>query len=138
MDFKADVVLMGHDGPGACRHRPGQNQGAAPESLSRQGGAGRFGRDVVRHGPVTLLSVVEKEGGKLGLLMAQGESVGRDRFWRSATRTAATVFPAVPARSWSTGTSRGRRTFAVGVGHLAGALRKAGALWGVDVRTQVC
>jgi len=43
MDFAADLVLMGHDGPGPHRHRRGQDQGAAVAGLSRQSRPRAFG-----------------------------------------------------------------------------------------------
>ena len=57
MDFAADLVLMGHDGPGPHRHCAGPDQGTSAQGLSRQGGRRPFRRDAVKHGPITLLSV---------------------------------------------------------------------------------
>ena len=45
MDFNDDLVLMGHDGPGHIAISRGQNQGAAADGLSRQGGAWTFSGD---------------------------------------------------------------------------------------------
>jgi len=75
MDFQDDVVLMGHDGPGHLRIAQGRPK-VRPLGVYH----GKVGRGVsvemaVRHGPVTLLSVIEAEGGRLALLCAEAESV---------------------------------------------------------------
>lgn len=75
MDFTADVILMGHDGPGHIAIAQGRTK-LRPLGLYH----GKVGRGLsvemaVKHGPVTLLSVVETAGGKLALLCAEGESV---------------------------------------------------------------
>jgi L-arabinose isomerase len=99
---------------------------------------GKVGRGLsvemsVRHGPVTLLSVVERAGGKLGLLVAQGESVAgpileigntnsRYRFACGAREFTHRWNAAGPAHHC-----------AVGVGHLATRIDKLGRLLGLDV-----
>jgi L-arabinose isomerase len=75
MDFADDVVLMGHDGPGHIKIAEGKTK-VRPLKVYH----GKVGGDLsvemsVKHGPVTLLSVVETADGKLKLLVAEGESV---------------------------------------------------------------
>jgi L-arabinose isomerase len=75
MDFNDDIVLMGHDGPG----HPGiaQDQIKVRPLRIYHGKVGR-GLSVemaVKHGPVTLLSVVESPEKGFCLLVAEGESV---------------------------------------------------------------
>jgi L-arabinose isomerase len=75
MDFTDDVVLMGHDGPGHIAIAQGKTK-VRPLSVYH----GKVGRGLsvemsVKHGPVTLLSVVETADGGLTLLAAHGESV---------------------------------------------------------------
>ncbi len=75
MDFTADVVLMGHDGPGHIAIAEGRTK-VRPLNVYH----GKVGRGVsvemaVRHGPVTLLSIIEGTDGKLALLCAEGASV---------------------------------------------------------------
>jgi L-arabinose isomerase len=75
MDFKDDVVLMGHDGPGHIKIAQGKTK-VRPLSVYH----GKVGRGLsvemsVKHGAVTLLSVVETADGKIKLLVAEGESV---------------------------------------------------------------
>ncbi len=75
MDFAADQVLMGHDGPG----HPGIAQGRVrvrPLDVYH----GKIGNGLsvemsVRHGPVTLLAIVEDERRGFLFLIAEGESV---------------------------------------------------------------
>src|SRR5208283_1652239 len=75
MDFNDDLVLMGHDGPGHIAI-------AASKTKVRPLGVyhGKVGRGLsvemsVKHGPVTLLSVVEDEQSRFKLVVAEGESV---------------------------------------------------------------
>ncbi|PTY05150.1 arabinose isomerase [Opitutaceae bacterium EW11] len=75
MDFADDVVLMGHDGPGHIAIAEGRTK-VRPLSVYH----GKVGRGLsvemsVKHGPVTLLSVIEQSDGGLALLCAEGESV---------------------------------------------------------------
>ncbi len=70
VDWNVDVVLMGHDGPGHIAIAQGKTK-VRPLDFYH----GKVGRSLsvemsVRHGPVTLLSVVEKtEDGRLKLLV---------------------------------------------------------------------
>jgi L-arabinose isomerase len=91
----------------------------------------------VRHGPVTLLSVVQTADGRLQLQFAQGESVAgpileigntnsRYRFSLGARRFVEEWNRHGPAHHC-----------AVGVGHLASKLHKLGSLLGLRT-VQVC
>jgi L-arabinose isomerase len=75
MDFKDDVVLMGHDGPGHIGIAQGKTKVRPLKVYHGKVGRGLSVEMSVRHGPVTLLSVVEAADGSVKLLMAQGESV---------------------------------------------------------------
>lgn len=75
MDFRDDLVLMGHDGPG----HPGIAQDRIRVRPLRVY-HGKVGRGLsvemtVKHGPVTLLSIVEHREKGFCLLTAEGESV---------------------------------------------------------------
>ena len=75
MDFKADVVLMGHDGPGHIRIAEGKTKVRPLNVYHGKVGRGLSVEMTVKHGPVTLLSVVETKEGKLKFLVAEGKSV---------------------------------------------------------------
>jgi L-arabinose isomerase len=136
LDFAADVVLMGHDGPGHTRIAQGKTKVRPLEVFHGKVGRGLSVEMSVQHGPVTLLSVVES-GQSLKLLVAQGESVpgpileigntnSRYRFPLGARGFVEAWNAQGPAHHC-----------AVGVGHIAHRLHKLGALLGLEV-VQVC
>lgn len=137
MDFAADVVLMGHDGPGHIAIAEGKTKVRPLGVYHGKVGRGLSVEMSVKHGPVTLLSVVETKEGKLMLLVAEGESVSgpvleigntnsRYRFSIGARRF---------AEDWN---SHGpAHHCAVGVGHIASKIKKLGALLNMPV-VQVC
>ncbi len=136
-DFKDDVVLLGHDGPGDPAIAEGKVK-VKPLCVYH----GKVGRGLsvemsVRNGPVTLLSVVQTADGRLKLLMAEGESVSGPILEIGNTNSRYR-FPA------------GARTFihdwnahcpahhcAIGVGHISTKLKKLGRLLGIET-AQVC
>lgn len=75
LDFAADHVLMGHDGPGHIGIAQGPIRVRPLELYHGKVGAGLSVEMSVRHGPVTLLSIVEDRDRGFLLLIAEGESV---------------------------------------------------------------
>ena len=75
VDFKDDVILMGHDGPGHIKIAEGKTKVRPLTVYHGKVGKGLSVEMAVKHGPVTLLSVVESSDDKLMLLVAEGDSV---------------------------------------------------------------
>ncbi|RYF60584.1 MAG: arabinose isomerase [Comamonadaceae bacterium] len=136
-DFADDVVLMGHDGPGHSRIAQGKTKVRPLQVFHGKVGSGLSVEMSVRHGPVTLLSVVEQTGGTLMLLCAQAESV--DGPILEIGNTNSRYRFSIGARSfieqWN---SHGpAHHCAIGVGHIADRLHKLAKLLNITC-VQVC
>jgi L-arabinose isomerase len=137
MDFSADVILMGHDGPGHIAIGEGKTKVRPLQVYHGKTGKGLSVEMSVKHGPVTLLSIAENGTGKFKFLVAHAQSVpgpileigntnSRYRFSISARRF---------VNEWS---AQGpAHHCAVGVGHLASKIEKLGKLLGIET-VRVC
>lgn len=136
MDFNEDLVLMGHDGPGHTQIAEGKTKVRPLEVYHGKVGAGVSVEMSVKHGPVTCLSVLEI-GGKVSLLVAEGESVPGTTLEIGNTNSRYS-FP-IGARKfvedWNAAAPA--HHCAVGVGHIASRIEKLGALLGLEV-IRVC
>ncbi|MCC6494054.1 MAG: arabinose isomerase [Pirellulales bacterium] len=137
MDYRDDVVLMGHDGPGHIAIAQGKTKVRPLQVYHGKVGRGLSVEMAVRHGPVTLLSVVQTVDGRLKLLAAEAESVPGPILEIGNTNSRYKF--ACGARHFvETWNSHGpAHHCAVGVGHLAVHITKLGQLLGMEV-VQVC
>jgi len=137
MDFNDDLVLMGHDGPGHIAIAEGKTK-VRPLKVYH----GKVGRGVsvemsVKHGPVTLLSVVEDEGSRFKLVAAEGEVVAGPILEIGNTNSRYR-FPLGARGFVNAWNAQGpAHHCAVGVGHVAATLEKVAALIGIGFH-RVC
>jgi len=137
MDFWDDVVLMGHDGPGHIAIAQGKTKVRPLSVYHGKAGRGLSVEMSVRHGPVTLLSVVEKVDGSLMLLTAEAESVPGPILEIGNTNSRYR-FPIGARRFVNEWNVQGpAHHCAVGVGHVAAKLKKLASLLGMEC-VQVC
>jgi L-arabinose isomerase len=133
MDFADDVVLMGHDGPGHIAIAEGKTKVRPLAVYHGKVGSGLSVEMSVRNGPVTLLSVAERRGGGLFLLVAEGESVPGP-ILRIGNTNSRYRFPMGARDFVNRWNGHGpAHHCAVGVGHIAGKIVKLGALLGMEV-----
>jgi L-arabinose isomerase len=137
MDFNDDVVLMGHDGPGHIAIAEGKTKVRPLKVYHGKVGRGLSVEMSVKHGPVTLLSVVETADGKLKLLVAEGESVPGPilEIGNTNSRYRFSIGARKFVNDWN---AHGpAHHCAVGVGHIADKINKLGLLLGLET-ARVC
>ena len=137
MDFDDDMVLMGHDGPGHIAISQGKTKVRPLKVYHGKVGRGLSVEMSVKHGPVTLLSVVEDSGLHFKLLVAEGECAAGEILEIGNTNSRYR-FP-IGARGFvNAWNAQGpAHHCAVGVGHLAATLKKTAELIGIGFH-QVC
>jgi L-arabinose isomerase len=133
VDFKDDVVLMGHDGPGHSGIAEGRTKVKPLQVYHGKVGRGLSVEMSVKTGPVTLLAVVEDARGGFKLLVAEGATEAGPILEIGNTNSRYR-FP-IGARgfiqSWNQ--QAPAHHCAVGLGHLADKLEKLGRLLGIEV-----
>jgi len=137
LDLNLDHVLMGHDGPGHIAIAESKTKVRPLAVYHGKVGRGLSVEMTVKHGPVTLLSVVEDRERGFKLLAAQGESVPGE-ILRIGNTNSHYRFP-IGARGFVEAWSEQGPAHhcAVGVGHLASRLKKLALLLEIPF-VQVC
>ena len=137
LDLKADHVLMGHDGPGHIAIAESKTKVRPLKVYHGKVGRGLSVEMSVKHGPVTLLSVVEDGTHGFKLLAAQGECVAGEVL-RIGNTNSHYRFPIGAKGFVEAWNAHGpAHHCAIGVGHLSGKLNKLARLLEIPF-AQVC
>ncbi len=137
IDFTDDLVLMGHDGPGHIAIAQGRTKVRPLDVYHGKVGSGLSVEMSVRHGQVTLLSVVEDAHKRYKLVVAEGESVAGPILEIGNTNSRYR-FPLGARGFVEAWNAQGpAHHCAVGVGHVASTLEKTAAIMGLGY-SRVC
>jgi len=137
VDFAADQVLMGHDGPGHSGIAEGQTKLRPLGVYHGKVGRGLSVEMSVKHGPVTLLSVVEDREYGFKLLVAEGTSEPGPilEIGNTNSRYSFSIGARGFIESWN---AQGpAHHCAIGIGHRSADLKKLAKLLGIPCM-QVC
>lgn len=137
MDFDDNIVMLGHDGPAHAAIAEGRVSLVPLQIYHGKPGKGLSIQMTVKLGPVTLLSVCQDRGGKVKLLVAEGETRPGPvlNIGNTNSRYAFSIGAKAFVNTWAkAGPSH---HCAVGVGHIAQKVELLGAILGIET-TRVC
>ena len=137
LDLNLDHVLMGHDGPGHIAIAESRTKVRPLAVYHGKVGRGLSVEMSVKHGPVTLLSVVEDAAHGFKLITAHAESIPGEAL-RIGNTNSHYRFPIGARRFVEAWNAQGpAHHCAIGVGHLASSLSKLARLLAIPF-VQVC
>jgi len=137
LDYRDDVVLLGHDGPGHIHIAQGKTKVRPLDVYHGKIGRGLSVEMSVKVGPVTLLSVIEDPDKGMRLLVAEGESVPGPilEIGNTNSRYRFSIGARAFVQAWNA--EGPAHHCAVGIGHLGERLAKLAELLEIEM-VQVC
>jgi L-arabinose isomerase len=137
MDFNDDVVLMGHDGPCHPAIAEGKIKVKPLQVYHGKVGSGLSVEMSVKHGPVTLLSVLETVDGKIMLLAAEAESVAGPilEIGNTNSRYKFSIGARGFVEAWNARAPA--HHCAIGKGHISSKIEKLSKLLGIEY-SRIC
>lgn len=138
MDFDAELILMGHDGPFHLAIAEGRPMLRGLGLYHGKRGSGLSVEARVKQGPVTILGLTQTRGGRLKMLTAEGHCLPGEvlRIGNTNSRLRFTLEPdaSFDVASWMNRWAAEGPTHhvALGIGHQAEKLSRAADMLGID------